>query len=218
VRAHFDNQIKVVDKKKIKEIRMADVNVIDGSEYPLQLEVGGNEFVIRRIENSDSAAMLHYAQSLPRHDLVYMRRNLSTQVGIDKWFRALAEGQTCAFAAIQGDKIAGYSSINLTGLDWSSHIADIRISVSPDFRKSGLGRILVREAFKLAVTLGIEVVRASMTPDQKGARALFEELGFKNEAILKDNVKDMDGGYHDLLIMAVNVDAYLAQRQAYGLQ
>ena len=197
---------------------MTDINMVDGSEYPMQLELGGNEFVVRHIVDGDGDLLLEYAQSLPLHDLLYMRRNLSTKEGIDKWFRAVSGGYTYAFAAVHKGKIVGYSSINLTGLDWSSHVADIRVSVAPNVREFGLGRILVREAFKLAVTLGIEIVRASMTPDQKGARALFEELGFKNEAILKDNVKDLDGVYHDMLLMAVNVDAFLAHRQAYGLQ
>jgi len=197
---------------------MTDTNEIPASEQPMQIELGGCEFTIRRIEPGDAKSLLNYAKSLPRHDIVYMRRNLSTQEGIEKWFRALDSGNIFAYVALQNDKVVGYSSINLTGLDWSNHVADIRVSVSPDVRKSGLGRVLVREAFRLTVTLGIEIVRASMTPDQEGARALFEELGFKNEAIMKDHVKDLDGAYHDLLIMAVNVDAFLAQRQAYGLQ
>lgn len=197
---------------------MTNTNEIGAYENPMQIELGGSDFTIRKIEPGDAAGLLSYAKSLPRHDIVYMRRNLSTQEGIEKWFRALSNGYIFAFIALQGDKVVGYSSLNLTGLDWSSHVADIRVSVSPDVRKSGLGRVLVREAFRLAVTLGIEIVRASMTPDQTGARALFEELGFKNEAIMKDHVKDLDGAYHDLLVMGVNVDAFLAQRQAYGLQ
>lgn len=197
---------------------MTQTNETGAYEKAMQIELSGSEFTIRKIEQGDDDALLNYAKSLPRHDIVYMRRNLSTPEGIEKWFRALSNGHIFAFAAIQDGKVVGYSSLNLTGLDWSSHVADIRVSVSPDVRKSGLGRVLVREAFRLAVTLGIEIVRASMTPDQKGARALFEELGFKNEAIMKDHVKDLDGAYHDLLVMGVNVDTFLAQRQAYGLQ
>ena len=76
---------------------------------------------------------------------------------------------------------------------------------------------MTREAFNLALALGIEKVVARMTPDQQGARALFQELGFQPEALLKDEVKDRDGEYHDLLIMACNVDTFLAQRQAFGV-
>ena len=57
-----------------------------------------------------------------------------------------------------------------------------------------------------------------MTLDQTSARALFEELGFRNEAILKDHMKDGAGEYHDLLVMAVNVDEFLARKQAFGMQ
>lgn len=197
---------------------MTQMNQEQSAEYPLTIQLAGNEFTIRPMIEADSAALLAYAQSLPRHDIVYMRRNLSSEIGIEKWFRALANGLVHPFAAVKDEKIVGYSSINLTGLDWSSHVADLRVSVSPDVRQSGLGRVLVREAFKSAVSHGIEIVRASMTPDQTGARALFEELGFRNEALMKDQVKDMDGDYHDLLVMAVNVDGFLSQRQAFGVK
>ena len=50
------------------------------------------------------------------------------------------------------------------------------------------------------------------------ARALFEELGFRNEALLKDHMKDSAGEYHDLLVMTVNVDEFLARKQALGVQ
>lgn len=56
-----------------------------------------------------------------------------------------------------------------------------------------------------------------MTPDQIPSRNLFQELGFQNEALLKDHVQDRDGNLHDLLIMAVNVDTFLATREAYGV-
>ena len=40
-----------------------------------------------------------------------------------------------------------------------------------------------------------------MTPDQKGARATFERLGFQPEALLADFVVDREGKARDLLIM-----------------
>ena len=47
--------------------------------------------------------------------------------------------------------------------------------------------------------------------------SLFQELGFQPEALLKDEVKDRAGEYHDLLIMACNVHTFLAQREAFGV-
>ena len=74
----------------------------------------------------------------------------------------------------------------------------------------------MREGFNLALALDIEKLLARMTPDQSAARVLFEELGFKPEALLKDYVKDRDGNYHDMLLKACSVPEFLAQREAYG--
>jgi RimJ/RimL family protein N-acetyltransferase len=44
-----------------------------------------------------------------------------------------------------------------------------------------------------------------MTPDQKGAIATFERLGFRAEALLHDFVLDRDGKTRDLLIMSYDI-------------
>jgi len=188
------------------------------ANYPMLVKMKGVDYTIRTMTVDDGQAMLKFATSLPAHDILFMRRNIAEQAGIDKWLSDLQTGRIYSILALVGDKIVGYSTIHLTELDWTQHVAELRVSVSPDARNSGLGRTLVREAFKLAVTLGVEIITSRMTPDQTSARALFEELGFRNEAILKDHMKDGAGEYHDLLVMAVNVDEFLARKQAFGMQ
>lgn len=70
---------------------------------------------------------------------------------------------------------------------------------------------------KTAVTLGIEKIIARMTPDQTGARTVFEGLGFRPEGLLRDEVKDRAGKTHDILLMANNVATFLARGEAYGI-
>ena len=64
---------------------------------------------------------------------------------------------------------------------------------------------------------GFEKLTARMTLDQNAAITVFEELGFKREAMLRDHVKDRDGKKHDLLILSHDVEGFLAQMHAYGL-
>jgi hypothetical protein len=47
-----------------------------------------------------------------------------------------------------------------------------------------------------------------MTPDQRGARATFERLGFHPEALLADFVVDREGKTRDLLIMSHDVAGF----------
>ena len=55
-----------------------------------------------------------------------------------------------------------------------------------------------------------------MTLDRTGARTVFEELGFRAEAVLHDEVKDRAGKTHDILLMTKNVETLLARGDAYG--
>ncbi|MCG8414228.1 MAG: GNAT family N-acetyltransferase, partial [Pseudomonadales bacterium] len=187
------------------------------SEYPLHVNMNGKDVTLRSMTTEDGDAMLKFARGLPAHDILFMRRNITEQPGIDKWLNDIRDGRVHTVIAIVDGEIGGYATIHLTELDWTRHVAELRVSVLLDLREHGLGRTLIREGFKLAVTMGVEIITSRMTPDQKAARALFEELGFRNEAVLKDHMKDAKGEYHDLLVMAVNVDEFLARRQAYGL-
>ena len=52
---------------------------------------------------------------------------------------------------------------------------------------------------------GLRKIVAQMTPDQKGAMATFERLGFRPEALLQDFVVDHSGRTRDLVVMAFDV-------------
>jgi hypothetical protein len=47
-----------------------------------------------------------------------------------------------------------------------------------------------------------------MTSDQRGARAAFERIGFRPEALLADYVIDTEGRLHDMLIMSYDIDGF----------
>src|SRR3954469_18663537 len=65
-----------------------------------------------------------------------------------------------------------------------------------------------------------EIERGAITSllvDQQAAITLFESLGFKAEALLRDHVRDVDGKKHDIVVLGHNVAQVRAQMEAYGL-
>jgi ribosomal protein S18 acetylase RimI-like enzyme len=100
---------------------------------------------------------------------------------------------------------------------WSPHVGEIRMVVLPEVRGQGVGRVLSQETFALALSAGLDKLSVQMTVDQKGAIALFESLGFKAEALLRDHVRDASGKKHDIVVLGHNVPQFLAQMEAYGL-
>ena len=186
------------------------------ARYPITVHLKGQDYRIRAMNENDGPALMAFAQSLPPHDTLYMRRDITRPAGVETWIKALSQGIIYSLLAEDDHGVSGYSTVNLNDLEWTRHVADLRVATAERARGNGLGRVLVREAFNIALALGIEKLFARMTPDQQGARVLFQELGFLPEALLKDHVKDRDGKYHDLLLEACRVPTFLAQRAAYG--
>lgn len=85
------------------------------------------------------------------------------------------------------------------------------------FSKWGLGQTLTREVFAIALDMELEKLMAQMTVDQRGAINVFEGLGFRAEALLKDHVKDRDGKKHDIVILSHDVARFETQMAAYGV-
>ena len=68
-----------------------------------------------------------------------------------------------------------------------------------------------------ALDLGLEKLCAQMTVDQTAAIGVFEELGFRAEAVLTKHVKDREGRFHDLALLSHDVGAVQSMLDAYGV-
>ena len=185
--------------------------------FPKQVELRTGQTSLSLMSRNDASSMQAFASSLPAHDLMFLRRNIVKPEIIESWIKKIESGTNISIIAKTEDEIIGYGTLSLGDIDWSRHVAELRIMVAPDSRESGIGRTLVRELFRLAVKQGIEKIYARMTVDQTGARKLFQELGFRPEAMLANEVKDRDGKLHDVLSMAVDVDSFMSRRDIYGL-
>jgi ribosomal protein S18 acetylase RimI-like enzyme len=84
-------------------------------------------------------------------------------------------------------------------------------------RGLGVGRALSQETVALALEMGLEKLIVQMTVDQVSAIALFEGMGFRGEALLREHVRDLDGNKHDIVVLGHNVAQVQAQLEAYGV-
>ena len=186
------------------------------SDFPLNVDCKGTPVRLNRFQAGDMAAVEAFAQGVPVHDLLFLGRDIQHPKVIKAWVESIAEGDIVSLLAWAGDTVVGTSAIVRDTLGWSPHVAEIRLLVSEDMRGHGLGRTLLQHSFTMAVDGGAEKLVARMTPDQKGAIAMFEEMGFRGEAMLRDHVRDRNGDVHDLAIFSLNVGRIGASHGAYG--
>ena len=185
--------------------------------YPRKVTVGGDTVTLRYMTPADAGVALAFALALPPHDLLFLRRDITRPDSVAVWMQGIERGRITTILAESPGVVHGYATIDRGDLSWSPHVAEVRVMVSAAMRGKGLGRLLTQEGFAVAVGLGIEKVIAQMTVDQKGAIAVFEGMGFRPEALLRDHVKDRDGRTHDLLILSHDVARFQSQMDAYGV-
>ena len=160
-------------------------------------EVDGRTIRLQYMTPEDGAALLAFARSVPRHDLLFLRTDITSVEGVNEWVDDVLQGQMGVILAYDGDQLLGFSSVTRNPTSWSRHIAELSVIVGPQARHHGFGLRLTEEAFRAAEDLAVMRMIARMTLDQSSAIALFRHLGFVPMAILPDQVIDQDGTRYD---------------------
>ena len=180
-------------------------------EYPAQLNLDGVEITLRELAAGDKDAMLAFARTLPAHDMLFLRRDITEPDVIDAWLRDIEDGFNTTVIAVRDSEIIGYAGVNSDRMSWTRHVAELRVLVSASMRGKRLGRLLTEQAFALARDRGVKKMMAQMTTDQDAAIKVFSRMGFQREARLRNQVMDRDSGLHDLQIMSLDVDEFQAK-------
>jgi GNAT superfamily N-acetyltransferase len=193
------------------------MNANDIRSYPLHVATDAGDIELRLMSPADEVAVLAFAQQLPVHDLLFLPRNISAPKVLSAWIKEIGRGSITSLLAVMAGRVVGCGTIVRDPLSWSPHVGEIRMVVSSDVRGQGVGRALSQETFALALGIGLEKLLVQMTVDQSGAIAIFEGLGFKAEALLRDHVRDTAGKTHDIVVLGHNVAQVRAQMEAYGM-
>ena len=189
----------------------------DTRTYPRRVRTEAGEIEFRLMSRADEAAVLAFAQQLPTHDLLFLPRNISQPKVLSAWIHEIERGDITSLLAFRDGEVVGCGALVRDPHSWSPHVGEIRMVISLDVRGLGVGRALSQETFALALGAGLEKLSVQMTVDQQAAIALFESLGFKAEALLRDHVRDIDGKKHDIVVLGHNIAQVQAQLEAYGL-
>jgi hypothetical protein len=64
---------------------------------------------------------------------------------------------------------------------------------------------MIRELYFIAVQNQLQTIGARMMRPQVGAQKIFRRLGFREDSMLPDFVKDIHGSSQDLIVMTCDV-------------
>ena len=169
--------------------------------YPRQVDLAdGSQIELELMGSGDIDDMLAFARTLPPHDLMFLSVNITDRPVIEHWVESIRAGRTITVLAREDGAVLGESTLLHNEANWTRHLGEIRIQISPDARRRGLARVLAREVDAIAKQLGLRLLTARMTLDQSAAQAVFRRLGFQREAVLWDYAITPDGDTRNVLV------------------
>ncbi len=165
----------------------------------------GTKVTIRNLTVEDLDRLMSFYRSLPEEDLRYLRVDVTNRNIVKQRIEAAESGDIFRIIALKGDSIIADGALELTTEEWRRHQGELRVIVAEEFRHKGVGMIIMRELYFLAVEKKVEKVVAKMMKPQVAARTICKTLGFHEELVIPDYVKDQTGKSQDLVIMTCDI-------------
>lgn len=161
----------------------------------------GRTVHIRPLMPADADASLAFFNGLDPKERRYLRRDVTDPEVIRARIRENDSCEVERLVAEHDELIVADGSFEHERYGWGEKIAQIRLIVAPDFRRSGLGTVLARLLYVIANNHDVARINVRMLRPQAAARDIFRRLGFREEYILPDHVRDLDGNLQDLILM-----------------
>ena len=167
------------------------------SRYPREIEGG---LVVRPMESEDGPALGEFFKRMPVDERQLFKEDVTKSTVIQGWIRNLDYSNILPLLVFQGRRVVADASLHRDRRGWSRHVAELRISLDPDYRGRGLARMLVKEFTDIAPSLHVAILHASVLDVQREARELFESAGFLPMATHPQYAIDLAGRVHDVII------------------
>jgi len=161
----------------------------------------GSKVEIKSLNRADLDRLMDFYRSLPEIDRKYLRVDVTDRDVIEQRIKKIKAGNLVRIIASLDDKIVGDGALELPTEEWRKHQGELRVIVSSPFRRKGLGMVMMRELYFSAAERKVEKVIAKFMRPQAAARKICRRLGFHEEILVPDYVRDRRGHTQDLVIM-----------------
>ena len=176
-------------------------------KYPKEIKLkSGEQITLQLFSIDDLELLVDFYASLPEKDRMFLRIDVLKRENIVARYGNPNYDLIFPVIALHKNKIVGEGTLFRAEFGWMRNLGELRCVVSDAFRRKGLCTILVRELFLRAVSTDLYKIQAAVMEDQISAIAAFKRMGFKQEALLKKHVTDVQGKRHNLVILNLDIE------------
>jgi ribosomal protein S18 acetylase RimI-like enzyme len=170
---------------------------------------------VRRLSAASVPALREFLARLPEGERRWFEEDVLDPSVAEAW---AADDRSPRLLAVDADdRVVVYGDVR-RGRGWSSHVGEMTLMVDPDQRRQGHGKTMSRLLLIEALKAGMTKVVVEVVADETPAIAMFGQLGFEPEALLRGHVRDRGGELRDLIVLAHPVEENWAVMAATGIE
>jgi L-amino acid N-acyltransferase YncA len=178
--------------------------------YPKQITFrDGSTATARPLETGDADGLLDFFLSVPEEDRFFLKDDVTSPALIREWTQNLDYDRALPLVALDDGRIVAEGVLVRRRGNARSHMAAVRIAVTPDWRNRGLGSALLRELCDVATDAELDAVLLEVVEDcEQAAIEAADAMGFVRIGRIEGGARDQQGRLHDIVLLAMPLGKY----------
>ena len=165
----------------------------------------GTKILLRPMVAEDQDALYTFFKSVPKEDARYLRDDVASRLIVEEWTKNLDYTRTLPVLALKNGIVIADATLNRRRFGWKWHLGTVRLFVHKDYRKVGLGQLMIKEIADIALKLELEKLIAEVPDVNMSAINAFTKAGFYRAATIPNLVKDRENRPLDVVVMIKDI-------------
>ena len=166
----------------------------------------GARVLLRPLTPDDRQGLLDLFLPVSKDELRFMRHNVNDPAIVNGWVDNLDYDKVFPLIAIVGERIVGEATLHFQQGS-SRHRGELRIFLSKDFRRRGLGTKLTQAIIDLAKRRSLYLLEVQTVRDLSNDIKAMEKVGFEIRCTFEDYHMLPDGELRDIVHMILRLRA-----------
>ncbi len=180
--------------------------MIDLNKYQKEAQLkDGTKVLLRPMVPEDQDALYEFFKEVPREEARYLRDDVKSSIVVEKWAKNLDYEKTLPILAVKDGIIIADTTLNRRRSGWKWHLGTVRIFVHKDYRKVGLGHLMIEELADIAYKLRLEKLIVEIPVLNIPKINAFTKAGFYRAALISNMVKDRENRPVDVVVMMKDI-------------
>ena len=164
----------------------------------------GARVLIRPLTKDDRDGLAGLFVPVTRDELRFMRHNVSDPNVVYSWIDQLDYDKVFPLVAVVGERIVGEATLHFQQ-GAARHRGEVRIFLSKDFRRRGLGMKLTQAIIEVAKRRSLYLLEVQIVRDLSNDIKAMERVGFEVNCAFEDYYMLPDGELRDVVHMILRL-------------